>query len=161
MPRITKTPWSPDFALRNIERERAGDNDCCTIQCVAVLTGQKYEVVAKMFTDFGRRHKKAGTLEVMRQAFKKLGHKVDDKTYGYHHLNKIISQYPKPHNNLRFITTHHPRRFPEVWRDMPPMALFTGSYRHVAAFKDGTIHDWSINNSLRVCDIWIIEKEKK
>jgi hypothetical protein len=66
----------------------------------------------------------------------------------------MIARYPGVHKNLKSVTTHHPRRFKKVWADVEPL-LFDCN-QHVAAFKDGTIHDWSINAAKRVRGVYRI-----
>jgi hypothetical protein len=89
------------------------------------------------------------------RACKALGEPI--VTFSPHH--KIIAKYPGVHKNLSNITTHHPRRFPQVWKGAPNMLL--SSSRHIAAFIDGEVHDWSVNNALRANTIFIREVDKE
>jgi hypothetical protein len=145
MGRISKTEAPKEYKevssdnCRSLWRET---NDCSVV-AASILTGLSYRECHAAFTEAGRK-KKTGTAYVTTlKAYLKLGFKL--VRYDVH---QHIQQYPGVHSGLKNVTTHHPRRFPKVWADVPDLLFHTTD--HAAAFKGGVVRDHSINRSMRV-----------
>ena len=141
-------------ALR--ENSRAiGEKDDCSVIAVASACSVTYTEAHAALEKAGRKQGKATPISVTEEALRSLGFSA--KMMLGREVRKNIDTYPHPHNHLKNVTTHHPRRFPEVWENYHPnMLWFTRD--HVLSVKDGKVQDWSINNSLRVTQIWLVEK---
>jgi hypothetical protein len=58
------------------------------------------------------------------------------------------------HSNLKGITSHHPARFPKVWKDGKRYLAYTS--KHAFAIVDGVTQDWSARTALRVTGMFEI-----
>jgi hypothetical protein len=115
----------------------------CSVKALALVTGVPYKVAHKALREAGRKARKGATWEMQRKAASSLGFRlvvVDPQ--------KMIKRYPGRHNTLRHITTHHMKRFHEVWKDGNSYLLHTTG--HVAAVVDGVNHDWTVGRLKRV-----------
>ena len=64
----------------------------------------------------------------------------------------LIATYPSPHNSTcQNVTSRHPKRFPKSFDQSKTYLLRSKS--HILAVKGGEVHDWSVNNSLRILEI--------
>ena len=134
--------------------ELADDKNYCAIIAVSAITSQPVEKVRELMEANGRKRKRGTKHETTRKVLEILGYKVTEWSFAKRH--QIIQQYPEPHNRLENITTHHPRRFPQVWQGQPDMLMF--SRAHVSAYVDGVVCDWAVKHSKRVVELWLVEK---
>lgn len=149
MARIKKTEVSEIYSRARQEQDAVGDKNDCAVIAIHAATGVPVEVVRRKLSELGRKVGKGTFKYRILQAIAELGFnatKVD--------LKQLIKLYPAPHNNLKNVTSHHPRRFPKVFE--------TGNYiffssDHVWNVKDGENHDWSRNAALRVRSGYIIQ----
>ena len=159
MPAIKRDGLSKSGAWRAM-RERgdslADKNDCVVI-ALALAAKITYDEAREICAHYGRKEGK-GVNRIEWQAFFKVElrergikmRRVDPKTF--------IARYPKPHcNALKSVTTHHPDRFHDAWKD-GQRYLFI-SKGHVCYVEDGLVHDWSRGRALRCHEIFILEED--
>ena len=125
-------------------------NDCSVV-ALSVATGVSYEEALKVLTANGRKPGRGTWHTTIHNSVKELGFRMEAVE-----ADSFVQRYPAPHNNLRGVTSHHPRRFPAVWKD--GCTYLCASVDHIWCVKDGQNVDWSINRVLRVKRIWRITK---
>lgn len=134
---------------QRLEMRERGD---CAVRAVAALTDTPYEKVHAMMAAQGRRHGKGTPWDIIWSTLNALGFKAVRRS-DY----EFIRQYPGSHATaLRSVTTHHPDRFPAVWKDGKRYLMSTP--RHVLAIIDGVNHDWTRGKACRAKGIWEITK---
>lgn len=132
---------------------KTADNDCA-VKAITLTTGRTYKAVYAACKKAGRVDGEGTPLKVMKEALNSFGFKavtVDPKVF--------ISKYPKSKQNKKQVTTYQPARFPDAWKDNKRYILITCN--HAAAVIDGTVHDFSNDESRQVKTIWRIEKVSK
>lgn len=129
------------------------DKDC-TVMAVAVACDVPYSKAHKAMSEAGRKPRRGAKRDVTQKAIESLGFKI--RKWSPSEFKTTIADYAPPHNTRLNITTHHPRRFPEVWKEKHRNMLFF-TRNHVAAVRDHVTHDWSINNKLHVKEIWEVD----
>lgn len=148
MPAVGKTTHSDMYTeVRRESHERQEKNDC-TVVAVALFTGVSYDVAHGALRNAGRFAHSGAYQSQVKQALLSLGVEVVDVN-----LRGIIQAYPGVHIEMKNVTTHQPRRFMDVWSGMPNLVMF--SKTHCAAYIDGKVHDWSVNNALRVINSFV------
>ena len=68
----------------------------------------------------------------------------------------MIARYPGAHKALRNVTTHHPERFSDVWRDGKTYLMYTRG--HVLAIVNGVNHDWTRGRAKRCKALYEVVK---
>lgn len=154
MPKIRHIPTSSEYADVSIAAAEAKEKRDCMPKALTLLTGLPYDVVNDALIKAGRKPRKGTHWHVVHEAMSMLGYKLEPLGSAY--IRSIIDQYPGGHKTLHNITTRHPQRFPKAWADREPLLFDVG--RHVAAFKDGVLHDWSCNRALRVDQLYRVVK---
>lgn len=150
MAQISQTSAPLSYQSVRMDSSSYGEHNDCTVVAVALLAGVTYAEAHKAMRDEGRKNGKGAYCYQYIKALESFGKKVTAIPQ-----NSIISTFPSPHCNLRSLTTHHPRRFPKVWPKQKKYLVQTK--RHALAIINGETMDWSINKSLRVCNIWEVE----
>lgn len=145
------------------EAERHGESNDCAVRAIAILTGLPYYQVLKAFRQAGCQPREGSYPWEIRTAIQSLGFQLCalGKKHNFHKeapdwVKAIIAQYPIRSQKLKHLTTYHPKRFHDVWAKMPPMLLETDG--HVAAFKDGVVHDFSSNHSFAIVQVYTLVK---
>lgn len=155
MARIKNTTTPMDFRSLKHEGALTGDTNDCAVIAVAVACGVPYKEAQAALTLLGRRMRGGTQRNHTRRAIEQFGFRIVEWTSAQ--KIRMIHSYPSPHNRLHGITSHHPRRFPAQWATVHNnMLLF--SRRHVLALKNGAVQDWSINNALRIGEVWEVHK---
>ena len=125
------------------------EKDDCAVKAIALVTGLEYKDALELAAQFGRKPRKGmQTLDII-AAIESIGFKllqINSKTF--------IEQYKK--SGIKNVTTHHPERFNEVWKDGSKYLFFVKG--HVAAVIDGVTHDWTQGKSKLVKKIYKVEK---
>lgn len=150
MAKVAKTLVPQDFF--ELRKGLADDKNFCAAIALAALTGIDAVVVRDALEGAGRKRNCATYSYQMRTALNSFGFDMIQLDWREH--AKIIESYPGVHRKLKHITTHRPRRFKKAWADKGNMLMITPD--HAAALVDGEVVDWSINNSLRVIDLYRI-----
>lgn len=154
MPRIKKREPSKLYLDHQERAQATGDKNDCAVKALAVVTGLPYEQVQRALEQAGR-SKKDGTFQwQMEQAAGLLGYRMVRLPDSWH--KAMIASYPGAHKGLNSLTTHHPRRFKSRWKDVEPLLIHTS--RHYAAFRDGEVHDWTVNHACRIKTLYRLER---
>ena len=149
--------WTETFSdLQEYSRAFKEHNDCA-VKAVAVCCGVDYAVAHKALKDAGRKDREGTPFMVIRVAVEALGFKA--RQWTFQDRQAFIGLYPGRAKLLQSITTHHPVRYKKVWEEEieHPTMIFTKG--HVAAYRDGKVHDWSRGRSLQAWTLWSITKE--
>ena len=153
MARTKRISYTEEYSKLVAESNSSGDNNDCFPKAIAVLTGLPLADVIKAFAEAGRLTGKGTPWGVAREGVKALGYKLErvDSMWQC----RMLESYPGVHKNLKNITTRHPVRFAKQWEGVSVLMHVNA---HVAAVKDGKMHDWSINRSKHVIDIYKVVK---
>lgn len=149
--KIKAVEYSEEYRTSCLSSEAQKENNDCAVVAVAVATGTPYNEVHRLMKENGRKEGRGTFTNITKATLAALGY--DMKTV---RMRDYIDRYPGNHKNLKSVTSHHPRRFNEVWADGNTY-LFQ-SNAHIWAVVNGQNHDWSINRALRVIDICKIVK---
>jgi hypothetical protein len=156
MPRIKRElhPATDKFnELRHKATVHNESNDCA-VKALAIVTDADYSLVRNLLALRGRKPRRGTNRYESWQVLEELGF-----TSVVVPTQQFIDKYPSPHCKvLKNVTTHHPDRFPDVWRDGNTYLLY--SRGHVGALVNGENHDWTRGSAKRVYMIRrIIKKE--
>ena len=154
VPKIAKSQPTEVFSRMHEESRAKGEKNDCAVKAVAVVCGVSYEEAHAVLKAKGRKEGQGTAIVTIREAVKAFG--KTPRSWGHGEVQDMISRYPGVHKNLKKITTHHPVRFKKVWSEeiTDPVLIFTNN--HVAAYRDGQLHDWSIGRALRALNVWSI-----
>lgn len=149
MARIKKEGLKLSDSFSALEQKRYDMRELndCALKAVALVTGASYEAVHAYFKGRGRKDGAPTPRAFTMDAIGHFGKK-------YRYLNArydFILKYPSAHQILKGVTTHHPARFHNVWKDGKTYLLFTQG--HVLAVINGVNHDWTVGRALRVKSI--------
>ncbi len=136
------------------EASELKERNDCTVKAIAIATGCTYKQAHKAMADAGRKNGKGAYVSQQRVALAALGFKMERIDL----KSEVVSKYPSPHFNLQGATTHHAVRFAKVWASLPPMMMYTQGFSHVAAFRDGKVHDWTAGRAFRISTAFVITK---
>lgn len=124
--------------------KKLDENNDCAVVAVSIACKVPYEKAHELLKKHGRKDKDGTYRETTRKALKELGWKMQ-----WIDQRKYKRRFPKHHSELKYITSHSFRRFPEAFDDLPKIVLaFTAG--HVFAVMDSQNADWSVNNKLRI-----------
>src|SRR5688572_11915729 len=121
-------------------------NDC-TVVAFAAACGITYDVAHETLERLGRKPRKGVHMYKVLGAARALGFKVEEVS-----MQEMIAKYPRPHNQLRCVTSHHPDRFHRAWADGHNYWLRNRG--HVLAIVNGVTVDWSRGRALRGRTLW-------
>lgn len=155
MPAPKKILPSKDFEDIRRASDKIGEWNDCTVVAVALATNTPYETVHKMLADLGRVKGRGTSIANMKEVCLKLGYEM--KAWSMQEYINMLHAYPKSWR-ATVITTHQPRRCPKAWAPLKDRRFIFHTARHVAAVIDAKVHDWSINNSLRVNTVYEVTK---
>lgn len=146
MPKIKNIPASSEYVAAVTNTQEHRERNDCMVKALTILTGLPYATVHAALTAAGRKQGEGTYWDTTFAAVDALGFKLE--ALPYKELREIIQTYPGAHKGLQNITTRHPVRFAKQWANMD--ALMFDCRSHVAAFKDGQLHDWSRNRAMQV-----------
>lgn len=153
MPRIAKVGKSEIYNAHTTAGMQLGERGDCAVRAIAAVTGTEYAVVHAMMAEQGRKNRRGTPWEIIWGTLDQLGYATVEVA-----PHEFICQYPGAHATaLKSVTTHHPDRFPAVWRN--GKAYIFNTPRHVAAIVDGVNHDWTRGRACRAVRIWEIVKK--
>ncbi len=142
----------PEGYLRfSPDRAKLNETNDCTVVATAAVCGVSYEEAHAACAKLGRKPRKGMPHLKYIEAIKSLGFEVELVP-----AEKFIAKYPGNHKNLKSITTHHPARFNNVWRDGGRYIL--NSRGHVSACINGELHDWAVGRMKRVMYVYRVSK---
>lgn len=122
------------------------DSRDCAVIAIAAVTGLSYEAAHTLARAHGRKNRGGMRNAQIIAALAAAGKTVVELSP----LN-FIKKYPRSHQILKSVTTHHPDRFPDAWKDGNTYLVFTRG--HVLAVVNGVNCDWTRGRAKRVC--WI------
>ena len=151
MPRPKHTAKSREFLLMDSEAGIRGERNDCTVKALALATNISYHEAHADLAARGRKARQGTDNYTLREAIHERGFKLE-----WVSAQHFINQYPKSHQILKHITTHHPERFNKVWRDGETYMLSCPG--HVLIVHNGENLDWSKGSSKRVWHIYRITR---
>lgn len=154
MARIKRISSTPKFEAVARDAKVLNETKDCAVKAVALITGVSYAMAWDALDRAGRKARKGTPTQIIFAGLRLLGYEATRMPFLQ--TREIVKSYPGVHKNLKNITTHHPRRFKKAWANQPNLLMLTD--RHIAAFIDGEVHDWSANNALRVTGLFYVTK---
>jgi hypothetical protein len=154
MARIKTSSADPIYSAMKTDLRSEGDKNFCSVIALAAICKVSVAAAKEALAAEGRQVGRGVYTDIIFKAAERLGYKCVKVGSQYH--QGIIASYPKPHNTLQSITTHHPERFAKAWADQPDMLMFSNG--HVTAFVDGQVRDWAKGRSKRVFSLYTVEK---
>jgi hypothetical protein len=141
------------LAADSASRTHSEKRDCAVI-ALTVVSGHSYDEVREALKKAGRKDNHGTFLYQVEKAAELLGFKLEMLPYKWQ--REMIQTYPGGHKNAQHLTTHHPRRFAKQWKDVEPLLFHVDG--HFAGFREGAIHDWSVNSAKRVINLYRLVK---
>lgn len=117
-------------------------NDC-SVKAVALVCDVSYDVAHAEMAKQGRKKGRGASTTSIELACIALGKNLNPVNPRH-----VIAQYPGVHKNLQNVTTHHPARFADVWKDGKTYLAYIKG--HVLAIVDGQVHDWTVGRAKRI-----------
>ena len=151
MPAPKTTGRSREFLLMQSSASLSGETNDCTVKALALATGISYQEAHQELAARGRKRGKGTNFFGVTEAIQARGFEVTRVS-----PESFIRRYPKSHQILQNITTHHPERFNRVWRDGHTYLCSVGG--HCLTVINGTTHDWTRGHAKRVHLIYRITK---
>lgn len=130
--------------LRMIADSHNEKNDCGVI-ALAAACRVSYEEAHAALSKFGRKSQDGTNMYQLHSAALSLGFKIVTEDIS----EFIQSRYPKGHQVLKSITTHHAARFPGAFQEGEAFLLLVRGGRHIAAVVDGVTVDWTEGTSAK------------
>jgi hypothetical protein len=156
MPRIKRVAASETYGELSKDSRSFDEKKDCAVIAVAVACEVSYAEARAALAAAGRKDKSGTQFLITREAIESLGFRLRQWTFT--EVTEFLRSYPGNQylEGYKTITTHHPRRFPKIWKGTGTL-LFRVS-GHICCCKDGVVHDWAVNASLRVHTILSVEK---
>lgn len=151
MARIDRTSISHEayHSIRASAAAATGERADCAVVAVAAACEVSYDEAHAALAAQGRKPRHGTYYQQTHNAIKALGF-----TLVRIPPEHFIQQYPKAHQVLRSVTTHHPDRFARVWRDGHTYLVHVA--RHVLTVRNGVNMDWSRGRAKRAIAIYRI-----
>jgi len=130
------------------------EHNDCTVKATALVADITYAEAHALLKSLGRKDRQGCRMRTM---LEDIGRSLSI-TFVELKKTSIIAKYPKGHCDvLKNLTTHHPARFNNVWKDGKSYLAFTRG--HVAAIIDGKTHDWTEGKACRIISIFEVVKK--
>lgn len=159
MPRLAKTSHPIEFETVHGDALAHGETNDCAVKAVVIATGAPYAKVHEIMKRLGRADRKGTPMAITEATLKELGFRF--RKWGFLKMQAQMRSYPGIHgsaNGVKNMTTHHPRRFREQWKQYDDKIMLLHTPKHILCLRDGEVKDWSINRSLKLIGIYEIEK---
>ena len=143
MAMIKATPRTEQFNALCNSTAAYGEKNDCSVKAVALVCGVSYDEAHAAMAAQGRKKGRGAQTSSIELAVIALGKKIEVVNPKH-----IIAQYPGVHKNLQNVTTHHPARFPDAWKNGGTYLAYIRG--HVLAIVDGVVHDWTVGRSKRI-----------
>ncbi len=124
----------------------------CAVVAVAAAAGIPYTEAHALMAAEGRKPRRGTPMFITGSVLAQLGFKMVRVS-----SSSFIQRYPKAHQILRNVTTHHPDRFNHIWKDGNTYMFRTR--RHILTVRNGVNCDWTRGTAKRVEEIYLITKE--
>ncbi len=155
----------PLYEATRKESDKFSETNDCAVTAISIALSVPYSVTHQTLQSVGRKFR-CGTYRYQSMdAIVKLGYRIE--TWKSKEIKEeIICHYPEPHTLALRVTTYHPVRFGSTigWEKVKELSkddnigIMIFMKGHVAAMKNGVIHDWSQKSSKWVHEIWILRK---
>jgi len=159
---IAKTETSKPYRNRRQVSADMNEKKDCSVIAISIACQVTYQQAHAALKEAGRRNRCGVRNAIILEAIEALGYKV--RKWTRKEYNDMLKSYGmSPSKRYRYITTHHPRQTSqgdgpaEAWSQVHPNILFVTS-KHIGAFRNHVLQDWSINNALYVQ--WVLEVDK-
>lgn len=123
-----------------------GERNDCAVKAVAFAASVPYQEAHRVLQELGRKNRGRTYNHLIYDALRILG-----KQWRRVPPSSIIKQYPGRHKNKVYLTTHHPARFRQVWKNGRTYLAFIRG--HVLCIRDGEVLDWTVGRSFRIVDL--------
>ena len=136
-----------DKTFREIERrsDEYGETNDCGVKAVALATGVHYGTVWELFSKHGRKNSKGVCNNMMRAVVKELGFSI----------NYLVHQYWCDDDYRFKRSTDRFGKTPKSIRNLDPSRKYLiHVYRHVLAYVNGSVEDWTKNRRHIIKEIW-------
>lgn len=151
--RPNRVPLTEEYAAMRSAAGELNEKNDCSVRALALVCEITYQEAHALLTLEGRKNRHGTPFSYTCAALESLGFKAVRIEQ-----NDIISQYPGIHSTaLKGITSHHPARFPDVWKNGKKYLMQTRG--HILAVIDGKAHDWSAGKALRCKVLYEVVKE--
>lgn len=150
MPSTKHKEFTPTY--EKLAKSSGGERAVCGPLAVAVVTNLPMILVLDIFESEGRKRGQRTSLDQIERVLAKLGYELRVIP-----SENFIERYGPAHQHLKCVTTHHPDRFPEVWRDGNTYLLEQSC--HISAVVDGVLHDHMRGRSGRVHTVFQVVKK--
>lgn len=140
---------SNEYRAMSQEADKLNENNDCAVRAISIATDTPYKTVHELLERMGRIKRKGTRTQIIERAVKILGFRMEHVPASY-----FIDRYPR--KNIANVTTHHPDRFPQVWKDGHTYLIYTPG--HILCVKDGVNHDWTRGRAIRATGIFRITK---
>ena len=154
MPKIALTPPPARYVTLCAESAKLAETRDCSVIAATLVIGDDYANVRDGLARYGRKERKGMDAYDMRSYIRGRGLLLVPVK-----ASVFIKTYPGAHKLATCVTTHHPARFPKVWKNGRTFLFFTSN--HVLAVIDGEALDWSKNHSKRVTEIYEVIRPKR
>lgn len=149
----------PDCYAANLaddHRKAVNEKNDCTVMAMVTVTGLPYAVCHAALEAEGRKIGRGAYTHQYVKALASLG--FEARRWSVAEMVNLSRSYWDLHRKqVANITTHHPRRFPKCFEGKGPLMLKCNG--HVAGMDaNGVVHDWTINRSMRVIEIYSVTK---
>lgn len=149
---LNEVQRSQEFSKLCAKQQEIGEYNDCTVKAISLTCQISYEEAHALLKQLGRKDRHGFRLSCnLDKVATALGVQFVRKESA-----NFIRQYPGCHKNLNNVTTYHPHRFNEVWKDGKTYLVFTRG--HVLAVIDGKTHDWTDNKAKQVISIYEVVK---
>ena len=149
----------------------SGEKNDCAVVALSIFLEVPYAEAHKVLAENGRKPRKGTKRETTEKAILALRPNAKIKKYfvkearthslehrdGYRPIEEIKGKYPRLYKTKNF-TIKHLEWFGETWSDIDNALIFVN--RHVAAFRNGKVEDWSKGKRKHIQEIWLIEDER-
>ncbi len=152
MPRIDRTAVSfAPYAQVRAGSEHIKEKADCAVVAVAAAAGIPYAEAHALMSAEGRKPRRGTPMFITESVMAGLGFKMVRVP-----ASTFIQRYPKAHQILAGVTTHHPDRFNKIWKDGNTYMFRTR--RHILTVRNGINCDWTRGTAKRVEEIYLITK---
>lgn len=125
-----------------------GDNNDCAVIALAIALDRPYREMHELLAKHGRQFRDGTYRATQERALESLGWSRELVS-----PESIQERFPEKYRH-QGVTTYSPRRFPGSFDHLGPGPFLFYTATHVCTFKDGIVHDWTAEKSLRVLAIW-------
>jgi hypothetical protein len=153
---IKRTDPPSDYLATRMDSLSNGERSDCSVVAISLACDVSYQRAHASLAALGRKSKRGTPRDFTIRAVKDFGYEL--RKWSLQEMIDVVRDYPGVHAQLHGITSHHLRRFPRAWEKRSRGTLLLFSNRHVLCAKAGVVLDWSINNALRIREIYDVIK---